>query len=51
MPVGDADHCVPRADVVIGPYTRLTDVWRGGEAQGVFKPSNLYFLLGRISSQ
>ena len=20
MPVGDADHCVPRADVVIGPY-------------------------------
>ena len=25
MPVGDADHCVPRADVVIGPYTRPTE--------------------------
>ena len=25
MPVGDADHCVPRADVVIGPYGRLTE--------------------------
>ena len=32
MPVGDADHCVPRADVVIGPYTRLTGgqrIWYG----------------------
>ena len=53
MPVGDADHCVPRADVVIGPYTRPTDVRTYGDEgkRRAFSNPDLYFLLGRISSQ
>ena len=35
--VGDADHCVPRADVVIGPYTHAPWAecqWQGRTANG-----------------